>query len=83
MKPITLALTGINSAAVRWATAVTSLLQLGPYTAAHILGVSEGMNIDRLKENINLSRNLGKFPGRTQCKINFLFYNRQILCIFM
>ena len=37
MKPITLTLTVINSAAVRWATTVTSFLQFGPYTAAHIV----------------------------------------------
>ena len=37
MELITLTLTGINSAAVRWATTVTSFFQFGPYTAAHMV----------------------------------------------
>ena len=36
-KPITLTLTGLNSAAALWATTVISFLQFGPYTAAHMV----------------------------------------------
>ena len=38
MKPITLTLTGIDSAAALSATTVTSSLQFGPYTAAYMVG---------------------------------------------
>ena len=37
MNAITLTLTGIYSAAVRWATTASSFLQFGPYTAAYMV----------------------------------------------